>query len=183
MDEKQLIKQCLKQNPQAQKKLFDVFSPIMMGLCIRYMGRSDLAGDALQQAFLTVFEKLDSFDFKGSFEGWIRRIVINSCLDLLRKQKAYKYGHSEVAMDEMNNDPGVSPEIDNEHNAQFLLDLIAELPDGYRLVFNMHAIEGYSHKEISDKLGMTESTSRSQLRKAKNKLKGMLEIASKETEL
>ncbi len=182
MDEKQLIKQCLKKNAQAQKKMFDVYSPIMMGVCIRYLSRSDLANDALQQSFLTVFEKLDLFDFKGSFEGWVRRIVINTCLDLLRKQKSFKYGYTEVPLDEMNNDPGVNSEIDREHDAQFLLDLISELPAGYRLVFNMFAIEGYSHKEISQKLGMTESTSRSQFRKAKIKLKSMLEIAAKESE-
>lgn len=150
---------------------------------MRYMSRSDLAGDALQQSFLTVFEKLDSFDFKGSFEGWVRRIVINTCLDMLRRQKSFKYGHSEVSMDELITHPGVNPEVDREHDAQFLLDLIADLPDGYRLVFNMFAIEGYSHKEIAAELGMTESTSRSQYRKAKIKLQGMLEIAAKESEL
>lgn len=180
MDEKNLIEQCIKKNAQAQKKLFDFFSPEMMGVCIRYMGRKDLASDALQQAFITVFEKLDAYNFKGSFEGWIRRIVINSCLDALRKQKAFKYGHTDVSIEDMHNDPAFEAEVNQKHDAQFLLDLIAELPEGYRLVFNMYAIEGYSHSEISKELNMTESTSRSQLRKAKLKLQEMLLREEKE---
>lgn len=172
MDEQELIKDCLKGNPIAQRKLFEKFAPKMFSVCLRYMRDNQEAEDVLQDGFIKVFQKLGAYENTGSLEGWIRRIVVNTALDQLRRNSKLGY------MDDVNE---VGYKIENNDftfeglMAQDLMNLINQMPEGYKLVFNMFAIEGYSHKEIADLLGITESTSKSQYSRARSYLREKLE--------
>lgn len=164
MEEIQLIKGCKNGERKAQKALYDKYAGKMMSVCLRYVGRRDVAEDMLQDGFLKVFSSIHSFNGDGSFEGWIRRIFVNTSLEQLRRNDLLR---DAVELD----DPGVLTEPDysavEKISADELIELIAILPPGYRTVFNMFAIEGYSHKEIGESLGINESTSRSQYTRAK----------------
>lgn len=171
MTEKKLIESCLKGDRKSQKILFDRFAGKMFALCKRYARNLQESEDMLQEAFVKVFNSLDKFGFKGSFEGWIRRIVVNTCLRYLEKDKIIfedidivEYSSSNVIQ---------SSAIENLAEEE-LLKIIALLPDGYKMVFNLYVIEGYSHKEIAELLNIGESTSRSQLVKARKLLKELL---------
>jgi RNA polymerase sigma factor (sigma-70 family) len=172
MTDEELVRGCVKKDPAAQRVLFERFSRKMMGVCIRYADRREEADDMLQNGFIKVFEKIEMFKSLGSLEGWIRRIMVNESLTYLRKNKAAK----------MNIDiedakylvPGNS-HVGEAINEKDLLKMIQQLPTGFRTVFNMYAIEGYSHKEIAEQLGITEGTSKSQYSRAKTHLQGMLQ--------
>ena len=168
-----LIEACKRSERSAQRRLYDFLSPKMFPLCLRYMGDRDSAEDILQEGFVTLFTKLDSFTGEGSFEGWARRIFVNTALMSLRRTDALKLS------DDLETAWGVSSE--NESAVQTmgykeLMGLISQLPAGFRTVFNMYVIEGYSHKEIAGMLGISEATSRSQLQRARmmlqKKIKG-----------
>ena len=171
MTEKKLIESCINGDRKSQKDLFDRFAGKMFSLCKRYARNVQESEDMLQEAFVKVFNSLDKYSYKGSFEGWIRRIVVNTCLRYLEKDKIsfenfdlVEYSASNVIQ---------SSAIDNLAEEE-LLNLIAKLPDGYKMVFNLYVIEGYSHKEIAEMIGIGESTSRSQLVKARKLLKDLL---------
>lgn len=172
MDEQALIYECLKGSPIAQRKLFEKFAPKMMFVCLRYMKDQQEAEDVLQDGFIKVFQKLNAYENTGSLEGWIRRVIVNTALDQIRKNS--KYGYTED-VDE------VGYKIENEDYAfeglvaQDLMKLINQMPEGYKVVFNMFAIEGYSHKEIADLLGISENTSKSQYSRARAYLREKLE--------
>lgn len=172
MDEQALIKDCLKGNPIAQRKLFEKFAPRMMSVCLRYMKDGQEAEDVLQDGFIKIFQKLNAYENTGSLEGWIRRIIVNTALDQLRKNSKFGYTDDvdEVSYKIENNDFTVEGLM-----AQDLMKLIGQMPEGYKVVFNMFAIEGYSHKEIADLLGITESTSKSQYSRARAHLREKLE--------
>ena len=168
-----LIEACKRSERSAQRRLYDFLSPKMFPLCLRYMGDRDSAEDILQEGFVTLFTKLDSFTGEGSFEGWARKIFVNTALMSLRRTDALKLS------DDLETAWGVSSE--NESAVQTmgykeLMGLISQLPAGFRTVFNMYVIEGYSHKEIAGMLGISEATSRSQLQRARmmlqKKIKG-----------
>ena len=164
MTEDELIEACIKNNARAQKTLFEMYSPRLMGVCLRYAQNQDEANDMLQDGFIKIFQKLKSYSGVGSFGGWVHRTMTNTCLDAIRKNKKYKFSvEIEKAEGEVNVDESALSEI----RTQELLKLIQKLPDGYRIVFNMFAIEGYGHKEIAERLGVTENTSKSQYRKAR----------------
>lgn len=171
--EKELIKSCLKNDRKAQKALYDCYSRKMMAVCVRYAGDVETAKDMLQDGFIKIFSSLASFQFNGSFEGWMRRIFVNTCLEHLRK--------TDILHDAADLDYAASPLKSDSFNpfesmsANDLMKIIGELPNGFRLIFNMYEIEGYSHKEIADTLGITESTSRSQLTRAKQMLKNRIQ--------
>ena len=149
----------------------------MLATCIRYVGNQFEAEDVLVVGFMKVFDKIDTFSGEGSFEGWIRRIMVNESLMYIRKQKNTKY-HEDLETAERES----ASELSDAHlEAEDLLNMIKELPDGYRVVFNLYAIEGFSHKEIAQKLGVTEGTSKSQLSKARGMLKRMIENQQKTT--
>ena len=172
MDEQDLIKNCLTGNQRAQKTLFDSFAPKMMGVCLRYMKNVEQAEDALQDGFVKVFSKLNLYKGDGSLEGWVRRVIVNTCLDQIRKQAKFNMN---VPMDDvqyMIEHDGLIIEGLGEKD---LIKMINEMPDGYRVVFNMFAIEGYSHREIADKLGVSENTSKSQYSRARGYLRNKLE--------
>lgn len=171
MNEEILVKKCIEGDNRAQKKLFDLFAPKLFGVCLRYMKDHNLAQDTLQDGFVKIFKKLSDYNGKGSFEGWMRRIVVNTCLDQLRKDQKLKMNTS---IDDVSFLVKDNHWIEEELTAKDLLKLVESLPDGYRVVFNMFAIEGYSHKEIAERLNVSENTSKSQFSRAKSHLRKKL---------
>lgn len=174
LSEQQIISQCKKGDRAAQKALYDRLSSRMFPVCLRYMGNREAAEDVLQEGFISLFSKLDSYSGGGSFEGWARKVFVNTALMTLRKNDVMRKSEDiETAWSVSSEDPGAL------HNISYkeLMGLIAGLPPGFRTVFNMFLIEGYSHKEISEALGITEATSRSQLQRARvmlqNKIKNL----------
>jgi RNA polymerase sigma-70 factor (ECF subfamily) len=167
-----LIEECIQGNGRAQRELFDVLGPKMMTVCLRYMIKTEEAEDVFQMAFVKVFNSLKDFNQQGSFEGWVRRIFVNTCLDQLRKNKKSRY---DISVDDVSYKLDYDAYTFESLAAEDLLKLVKEMPDGYRTVFNLFAIEGYSHKEIADNLGITESTSKSQYKRARGYLINCLE--------
>lgn len=167
MNEQQLIESCRKGNRRAQKELYETYSRKMMGVCLRYVSDRETARDLLQDGFVKVFTSLDSYSGLGSFEGWMRKVFVNNALEYLRKSDVLR-----EATDLDNTAELVQPSssIISDMSAAELMQLVQGLPAGFRTVFNLFAIEGYSHKEISEMLEITESTSRSQFTRAKQLL-------------
>ena len=165
LTEDQLIKACIKEDAVSQKELFVRYGSRMLGVCHRYARTAADAEDILQDAFIKVFDKLHQFKFEGSFEGWIRKIVVNTALKKYSLQRYEKEvnGFEIKDRDERSDDPSVYTHITHKE----LLELIKNLPDGYRIIFNLHVIEGYQHDEIAQMLGIQPGTSRSQLVKAR----------------
>lgn len=162
--ERELLEACKRGDRTAQKKLYDSLAAKMFAICLRYMGQRDAAEDVLQEGFVTLFSRLDSYSGEGSFEGWARKIFVNTALMELRKKDALKMSEDLETAWNVSSD-GVSQVQSLGYHE--LLKLIASLPPGYRTVFNLSVIEGYSHKEIAQTLGITEATSRSQLQRAR----------------
>src|SRR5688572_23609481 len=161
--EEELIKGCLKRDRSAQKRLFDTYSSKMYGICYRYVKDSMEAEDILVTALTKVLEKIEQFKNEGSFEGWIRKIVVNEALTHLRRNRCM---YLETDLEQADREPDYET-LSNYLEAEDLMNLIQELPAGYRIVFNLYAIDGYSHKEIADQLGISENTSKSQLSRAR----------------
>ena len=173
--ELELIQGCLQEDSRCQQELFRCYAGKMMAVCLRYARHRLEAEDILQDAFLKVFKHLDKFEFKGSFEGWIRRIVVNTALKHFNK-KAFV---NEQFGAELYPDIPVEPDAYDHLREEELMEMVASLPDGYRVVFNLYALEGYNHKEIAELLGIQESTSRSQLVKARKMLQVKLSATQK----
>jgi RNA polymerase sigma factor (sigma-70 family) len=175
--ENDLIQGCLKRDRAAQKRLYELYSAKMYALSYRYVRDSMDAEDVLITAFTKVFDKIDQFKHEGSFEGWIRRILVNEALTHLRKSRTM---YIETDLDQADHEPDYAA-LSDHLVEEDLLKMIQELPTGYRIVFNMYALDGYSHKEIAEHLGITENTSKSQLSRARTHLQKMLnnpELAS-----
>ncbi len=166
LTEEEIIKGCVKQDIKCQKMLFDRYSGKMFAVCLRYTRSTEDAEDVLQDGFIRVYRYLSSFKNEGSLEGWIRRVIVNVALRHYQKSQS----HQEVVYQEYHTDLSVAPEVLGQLSEQDLLLIINQLPEGYRLVFNLYAIEGYSHAEIAKMLEIQESTSRSQLTKARKLL-------------
>jgi RNA polymerase sigma-70 factor (ECF subfamily) len=171
MDEKQLLTECLKGNIKAQKRLYEMFAPKMYGVCLRYAKDQDTAQDYLQEGFIRVFAHLDKFRHEGSLEGWIRRIVVNTALEKLRKMDVFR---NSVEVETALNKAHDSVQLMDQINADELLQLIQTLPTGFRTVFNLYAIEGYTHQEIADIMHISEGTSKSQYSRARQWLQHKL---------
>jgi len=169
--EKEIISGCLKNDYQSQKALFDKYANKMKALCFRYIGNEAEAEDVLQEGFILVYTKLKKYKFEGSFEGWLRKIMINVSLRHIKKNKKLFTYNIDEAYGLYNNETSIISKLGEKE----LMNLLVQLPDGYRLVFNMYVIEGYNHKEIGKQLNIGESTSRSQLAKAKKKMRLLLE--------
>lgn len=167
MNEKQLIESCRKGDRIGQRELYNRFARKMMGVCYRYVNDKETASDLLQDGFVKVFSSLESYSGKGSFEGWIRKIFVNTALEFLRKTDVLR-----DATDLDNTAELVQPDssVISSMTADELMQLVHELPPGFRTVFNLFAIEGYSHKEIAELMNITESTSRSQFTRARQML-------------
>nr|WP_288836330.1 sigma-70 family RNA polymerase sigma factor [uncultured Flavobacterium sp.] len=169
--ENELIRLAVENNRQAQQKIYSQFSPKMLSVCRQYVKDIHQAEDIMITAFMKVFTNLKNFQFKGSFEGWIRRIMVNECISFIRVHKKLEYieddfviGRDEESFDSIESQFSVA-------DIQFLID---SLPDGYKIVFNLYAIEGYKHQEIAGMLGISEGTSKSQLSHARKVLKGQI---------
>jgi RNA polymerase sigma-70 factor, ECF subfamily len=162
--DEELAKGCRQGDPKAQKQLFDRFSGKMLGVCARYADSIEEAEDVLQESFIKIFNRIDSYKGEGSLEGWIRRVMVNTSLDQLRKNKAFS---NTVHLDMINSEPTSEDYTIEELSAKDLLKLMKTMPRGFRTVFNLYAIEGFNHKEIAAQLGITESTSKSQYSRAK----------------
>ena len=171
MTDEQLVKECVSGNPIAQKKFYDLFAKKMMGVCLRYMNNEEEAQDVLQDGFIKIFSKLHDCESKGSLEGWVRRIMVNTALDQYRKNKKHQ---NDVDVDVVGYKLEKNDFIIESITAGDLLKIIQAIPEGYRVVFNLFAIEGYSHKEIAERLGVTESTSKSQYSRAKSLLRKLM---------
>ena len=169
--ESDLIKGCIEENPEMQKLLYERFSSKMYGVCLRYTENVEDANDVMQEGFIKVYKSLPKFRGEGSFEGWIRRIFINTSIEHFRK-KVKLYNVNEVHENTIED-----AEFDalDSLATKDILNIINELSPGYKQVFNMHVVEGYSHREIADILGITEGTSKSQLARAKGALKKIIE--------
>ncbi|MGB0837944.1 MAG: RNA polymerase sigma factor [Flavobacteriaceae bacterium] len=168
-NEKRLVRDCQSGDRRAQKLLYDTYAPKMLFVCRRYFQEVYLAEDALLKSFLKVYQNLNKFEFQGSFEGWIRKTVVRTCIDSLRQQKIdlrLDDNYAEQVVEEQTIDPVYSQEQ--------LLAALNRLPKGYSVVFNLYAIEGYKHREIAQMLEITESTSKTQLLRARKLLKEYL---------
>lgn len=163
---KALIKRCLNKDLHAQKELYHLFAPKMLAVCYRYAYDQLEAEDILQEGFIKVFSQLHKYLHKGSLEGWIRRIMVHTAIDHVRKERKFRF---QLQIDEVETDTIMEKEWDQLY-FEDITKLIQELPDGFRIVFNLYAIEGYSHKEIAKKLNITSSTSRSQYARARSLL-------------
>src|SRR4051812_7770555 len=162
-DPLQLVKECLKGKPAAQKQLYQLYAPQMLGVCYRYTKSIEDAEDVLQDGFVRVFKFLDQYKQDGELGAWIRRIMVNTALNYLKKSKKYQH---DLLFDKTelhvvsNDDPAI------RLNAKELAQLIRQLPTGYQTIFNLYAVEGYTHPEIGQMLGISEGTSRSQYMRA-----------------
>lgn len=165
MSDSELVSECLKGKSSAQRTLFQLHSGKMFAVCLRYMGNTMEAEEVLQESFIKVFDKLNQWKGNGPLGGWIRTIVVNTALTRIKNNKKFKL--------DKNIDEAVTLSDNNEDQleamqAEDLMRLIAQMPEGYKTVFNLFVVEGYGHKEIGELLGVSESTSKTQFLKAKN---------------
>ncbi len=170
MSLKQLILNCKRSDIKAQSEVYHLFAGKMFALCLKYSKNKQEAEDNLQDAFITIFDKISQYKFRGSFEGWMKRIVINTALQTYRQKNV-------LNLIEDNLPDEVELEVNNENiSLEFLLKIIQELPERYRMVFNLYVLDGYSHKEVSHLLGIAEGTSKSNLSRARLILKEKVEL-------
>jgi RNA polymerase sigma factor (sigma-70 family) len=168
--EAHMIDGCRRQDRNCQRQLYESYFQTMSWLCLRYLKDPDLVEDIVHEGFLKVFQRIDSFEGKGSLEGWVKRIMVNCCLDHLRKTKRMP---TQVELDQIAEpDPGLSPQSSME--ADQIMDVVNSLSPLLRVVFQMNVVEGYPHKDIAEQLGIQESTSRAYLTEAKKKLRTTL---------
>lgn len=167
LSDEELIRACQRQDPKAQRMMYERFAPKMLGVCRRYIQRLEIAEEMLSNGFVKLFRNLDQYQHKGSFEGWIRQIMVRECLDHIKVQKGIW-----LDIDSMPEQQERSDNFSTDHdvNLQELLELVDTLPPGYRTVFNLYALEGYKHHEIGTELGISENTSKTQLMKARELL-------------
>ena len=170
----QLIQGCKKKDAKAQAELYKRFSGVLFSICLRYSPNKVEAEDSLQDAFITIFNKAEQFKEKGSFEGWIKRITVNTVLQKYGKQKVFAINDEAQIEDTASEDV-----VDNGLPLDYLLSIIQELPQRYRLVFTMYVMDGYSHKEIGEMLGISDGTSKSNLARARGILKTKIDEYNK----
>lgn len=175
MTETEIIKGCLKKNAAFQHLLFNKYSRLLMTVCLRYAGNTSEAEDMLQESFIKIFSSIHQYRFEGSFEGWIRTVTVNTCLRKLQKTKI-KYDDTSTL--EAIGD-AAQPRAISVLSEKELIRLISNLPNGYRIVFNLNVIEGYTHDEIAAMLGIEPATSRSQLIKARRLLQKQILLYQK----
>lgn len=170
MGVKKIIKGCKKGHLKAQEELYRLFAPKLFGVSLKYSRNYQEAEDNLQEAFLIIFDKIHQYKNKGSFEGWLKRITMNTALQTYRKQSVFRIVDEEAIKE--------AEEVtlrEEEVSLDFLLKIIQELPDRYRMVFNLYVLDGYSHKEIAEFLNISVGTSKSNLARARQNLKQKLE--------
>lgn len=179
MTERELITYCLENNAAYQRQLVQKYSSTLFAICLRYCKSREDAKDCLQESWITIFKNIKKYEFLGSFEGWIKRITVNCALQQYRKKDLIKRTESVAATPLQDVEPGVISEL----NTQEILDLLKQLPDIKRIVFTMYVVEGYSHAEISELVGIAESSSRSILTRTRQELKKIIRSYDKAIEL
>jgi len=173
MSLKKLIKKCKERDINAQSEVYQLFAGKLFALCLKYSRNYQDAQDNLQDGFITIFNKIDQYQFKGSFEGWLKRIVINTVLQKYREKNVLNLVSEEIPE---------RIEIETDESTitlDYLLQIIQELPNRYRLVFNLYVLDGYSHKEIAELLEISDGTSKSNLSRARQILKNRIEMEGK----
>ncbi|MGB0931116.1 MAG: RNA polymerase sigma factor [Chitinophagales bacterium] len=173
MTEPQIIAACKNGNPAAQKQLYEQYKGKMMGVCLRYARNRAEAHDMFQEGFINIFKDLHQYQPTGAFGGWMRRVMVNTALKHIRREKRHLFTHIETS--EIEDSYQSNEDVFSSFREKALLKMVQQLPDGYRMVFNLYVIEGYSHKEIAEQLEVSLSTSKTQLRKAKMALQKMIE--------
>jgi len=163
-EEKELIELAVENNRHAQQKIYSRFAPKMLSVCRQYIKDLHQAEDIMITAFMKVFTNMKNFEHKGSFEGWIRRIMVNECISFIRAEKKVKFIEDEKYIEESFNN------IESQFSVEDIQFLIDSLPEGYKMVFNLYCIEGFKHQEIAAMLGINEGTSKSQLSHARKML-------------
>ena len=166
----ELVKQCAKNDRRAQEEIYQLFSGKLFSICLKYSKNKQEAQDNFQDGFITIFNKIGQFKFKGSFEGWLKRVMVNTILLKYRQKNVLNLVTEEIP------DEVIVDIDDDEVSLDFLLNLIQELPDRYRMVFNLYVLDGFSHKEISKMLQIAEGTSKSNLARARGILKQKIEL-------
>ncbi|MCF6224353.1 MAG: RNA polymerase sigma factor [Flavobacteriaceae bacterium] len=170
MSLKTLIQKCKKRDVKSQSEIYHLYAGKLFALCLKYSKTHQEAEDNLQEAFITIFKKINQFKFKGSFEGWMKRIVINTALQTYRKKNI-------LNLVEENLSEEVEVTVDEDDiSLDYLLKIIQELPERYQMVFNLYVLDGYSHKKIAEMLGVAEGTSKSNLSRARLILKEKIEL-------
>jgi len=171
MTEQSILTGCLQNDPVAQRELYTRYSPKMLSVCYRFAQSREDAEDMLQEGFIKVFTQIHTFQNKGAFEGWIRRIIVHTCINFLKKYKKFNESIDLAYASYLQVKEETVPSI---MQAKQVVECIRLLPVGYKTVLNLYAIEGYNHKEIAEMLDIEESTSRSQYTRAKTMLEGIL---------
>jgi RNA polymerase sigma factor (sigma-70 family) len=171
MTEEAILKGCLQNDAAAQKELYKRYSPKMLSVCYRFAHNREDAEDMLQEGFIKVFLQMHTFENRGAFEGWIRRIIVHTCINILKKNKKFNESVDLIHATSLQVHEDIVPSI---IQAKQVVECIRMLPLGYRTVLNLYAIEGYSHREIANMLDIEESTSRSQYTRAKGMLEDIL---------
>lgn len=171
MTEEAILKGCLKNDAGAQRELYNRFSAKMLSVCYRFAHNREDAEDMLQEGFIKVYSQIHTFENRGAFEGWIRRIIVHTCINILKKNKKFNESVDIIHATGIQVKGETVPSI---VQAKQVVECIRLLPIGYRTVLNLYAIEGYSHKEIAHMLEIEESTSRSQYTRAKSMLEDIL---------
>ncbi len=171
MTEEAILKGCLENDATAQRELYNKFSPKMLSVCYRFAHNREDAEDMLQEGFIKVFTQMHSFESRGAFEGWIRRIIVHTCINILKKNKKFNESVDIIHATGLQVREETVPSV---IQAKQVVECIRMLPIGYRTVLNLYAIEGYCHREIAGMLGIEESTSRSQYTRAKAMLEDIL---------
>jgi len=164
MDYRTLVKDCLKQNPAAQKMLYEHFAPVMFAVCYRYAKSIKDSEDILQEGFVKVYKNLNQYRFEGELGGWIRKVMVTTALNYLKRNRKYQ---NELSFEEASLHPVSDDNPAVKLDAKELADLIRQLPTGFQTIFNLYAIEGYSHVEIAEMLGISDGTSKSQYARAR----------------
>ncbi len=171
MTEQSILSGCLQHDPVAQRELYNRYSPKMLSVCYRFAQSREDAEDMLQEGFIKVFTQIHTFQNKGAFEGWVRKIIVHTCINFLKKYKKFNENIDLAYASYLQVKEETVPSL---MQAKQVVECIRLLPVGYKTVLNLYAIEGYNHKEIAEMLDIEESTSRSQYTRAKTMLEGIL---------
>jgi RNA polymerase sigma-70 factor (ECF subfamily) len=172
MNESELIAGCLKGSSRHQRALYDQFSGRMMGLCMRYAPSEAEAEDILQEGFVTVFRKLDTYSGTGELGAWIRKVLLNTALMHYRRNKKHRF---QLDLSDVEYQMQATDNVMQQISASDLMKMVQRLPAGCRMVFNLYAVEGFNHREIGEEMGISTGTSKSQFSRARYLLKGMIE--------
>ncbi len=164
-----IIDGCKREDPKQQELLFNTYSEVLFSLCCRYLGDRDDAEDVLQETFIKIFLNINQYQQSGSFEGWMKKIAVNTALLFLKRKKRIRFNTVDSAT-LSEDDQTEEPDMEEEPDTQFIMECMQELPAGYRIVLNLYLVEHFSHKEIAQQLNIKEATSRSQFHKARKQL-------------